>query len=221
MKNVFLSFIILGIVTMNACHRDDNNSSSNRLLDGGSFDSQDGGRYRELTRNYRNLDNAISIYYGDMEGQYPTDLSVLVPRYISAIPPCRVPGRREQTGVEYFDTSVTDQNGVIDRSRLRNTGKWGYVRNLNLPDGGFLFVDAIEIGPDFYTQGENNLANLASLRSAVAVYFGDFEGIFPSTLETLVPRYILHLPPVNTHRHGIQYGVTNYNARPRSRSDIS
>lgn len=75
------------------------------------------------------LRSALSIYYGDLEGQYPHDLDALVPRYLAQIEPAirgmaaaysphdMVKEVQYMTSEEYRAGKFTDKGG------------WAYVRS--------------------------------------------------------------------------------------------
>ena len=66
------------------------------------------------------LRSALSIYYGDMEGQYPTAISglTIAGKYIAAIPRAKTPNYHSDTSTE-VDGSVAVDDAV-------NTGQWAY-----------------------------------------------------------------------------------------------
>lgn len=76
------------------------------------------------------LRSGLAIYYGDQEGAYPSDLNALVPKYLPQIPLLRLPNRPGASDVEYYDDDVCAgaKGEELDASKLRDSGKWGYVR---------------------------------------------------------------------------------------------
>lgn len=52
--------------------------------------------------------------------------------------------------------------------------------------------------------------NLGSLRSGMAIYYGDAEGAYPPTLEDLFPRYLQTIPPVKVKDHAESSAWTAY-----------
>ncbi|HAM36267.1 MAG TPA: general secretion pathway protein GspG [Elusimicrobia bacterium] len=69
--------------------------------------------------------SALSIYYGDMEGQYPTDLASLTiaGKYLTAVPVAKAPNY-------HSDSSV-----VVPQTASNDGGGWSYnntVGNANL-----------------------------------------------------------------------------------------
>jgi len=88
----------------------------------------------------------VSLYYGDHEGQYPATLDALVPKYVQSLPApalARHPGATgyEPYGPEACLTQPGQPGGALDASKLRDTGKWGYVADPKSPCGGMVFVD--------------------------------------------------------------------------------
>lgn len=78
------------------------------------------------------LRSAIVAYYGEHQGQYPTDdLSSLVPTYIEAIPQVRVPG---------FEPSAHVSNGTYEQA-FTGEGGWAYVSDPSDPHYGDVFVN--------------------------------------------------------------------------------
>jgi type II secretory pathway pseudopilin PulG len=84
---------------------------------------------------------AASIYYGDHEGVYPTDLSQLP----QAAQPPAVPDHPNAAGVEVYGAEVctgsTEYGAEIAGDKLRDTGKWGYVADPKAKCYGQIFVD--------------------------------------------------------------------------------
>lgn|GEM_PF-2523901 len=72
----------------------------------------------------------LMIYYGDKDGAYPADLHELIPKYVQTIPVLKLQGRADTSDVEYYEDDVCGgpKNDQLDATKLRNTGKWGYVR---------------------------------------------------------------------------------------------
>jgi hypothetical protein len=56
----------------------------------------------------------------------------------------------------------------------------------------------------------STLASLGQIRSAIALYYGDSEGLYPQQLTDLVPKYLSSLPACVTVEKGTQLGVQNY-----------
>jgi hypothetical protein len=98
------------------------------------------------------LRSSLSTYFGDNKGKYPADLQALVPKYASQIPVLKLTGRPETSDVEYYDDDVClgSKGDQLDPGKLRNSGKWGYVRprpgiSEVKPCVGTLFVDATSL----------------------------------------------------------------------------
>jgi len=77
------------------------------------------------------LRSALSIYYGDMEGQYPTDMPSLTVggKYISAVPVAKAPNYH------------TDSSTVYNQTASNNTGGWSYNNEVNNANQGTLWVN--------------------------------------------------------------------------------
>ena len=73
--------------------------------------------------------SALSIYYGDMEGQYPStvDSLTVAGKYLSAVPSAKAPNY-------HTDTSV-----IVDQATSNDGGGWTYNNiNLNANQGTIL-----------------------------------------------------------------------------------
>lgn len=102
-------------------------------------------KFAELTKksnegaskgNLGALRSAMSIYYGDMEGQYPAELQALTTdgKYLTTIPSARTPNfHADSAAVQNFDA-------MIDASQS-DAGGWGYVNNPKSPDWGNVFIN--------------------------------------------------------------------------------
>ena len=87
--------------------------------------------------NLGTIRSAVSIYYGDTEGNYPTTLEQLVPRYLRQLPPVVTKSRGIQFGVTYYKSFPKSIREV------KNTGKWGYVQApLGSADQGTVFISS-------------------------------------------------------------------------------
>jgi hypothetical protein len=99
----------------------------------------------ELERNFRNSDLQIRetrtlsglaeietalASYVKGERHIPDRLEELVPKYLAAIPSVDVAigGHHETSAVRYYDGDLL-RDGQIDGTKLKDTGKWGYVHN--------------------------------------------------------------------------------------------
>ncbi len=92
------------------------------------------------------LRSAISIYYGDMEGQYPASLEALIePRYLQAMPKTKLADHKETDVWTAYGAEVCTGKGEygneIDVSKLKDTGGWGYVADATASCWGTIFVD--------------------------------------------------------------------------------
>jgi uncharacterized protein YceK len=67
--------------------------------------------------------------YMKAEKQIPSKLDKLVPKYIAEIPTLDLPiCGRESNRVEAYSPMIL-RDGQVDGSRIRGTGRWGYVYN--------------------------------------------------------------------------------------------
>lgn len=56
------------------------------------YSATDKSRLTGCQQNIRNLAAALQVYANDNEGEYPSDLNLLTPKYISIIPTCPAAG---------------------------------------------------------------------------------------------------------------------------------
>ena len=71
---------------------------------------------------------AIADYY-KAEKRIPPKLDLLVPKYLAEIPALDLPAcGRESADVQYYASDVL-RGGQVDGTRLKATGRWGYVYN--------------------------------------------------------------------------------------------
>ncbi len=63
--------------------------------------------------NLGSIRSALSIYYGDMEGQYPADLSALTVagKYLAAVPAAKAPNYHVDSSVDVLEASGDDAGG--------------------------------------------------------------------------------------------------------------
>lgn len=80
------------------------------------------------------LRSALSIYYGDMDGQYPGSLEALIPKHLETMPKAELP--------EHKETDVWTAYGAeACAAGFKDTGGWGYVADAAAPCRGRVFVD--------------------------------------------------------------------------------
>ncbi|MDD5303614.1 MAG: RDD family protein [Elusimicrobia bacterium] len=96
--------------------------------------------------NLGSLRSAISIYYGDMEGQYPATLDALIgPKYVPAMPKTKLADHKETGAWTLYGAEVctgkTEYGAEIDATKLKDTGGWGYVADPRAKCSGMVFVD--------------------------------------------------------------------------------
>ena len=75
--------------------------------------------------------SALSIYYGDMEGQYPGEMEALTVngKYLSTVPAAKAPNYHADTSVVVYQTSGNDGAG------------WSYDNTLTDPNLGTVLVN--------------------------------------------------------------------------------
>lgn len=73
------------------------------------------------------------------------------------------------------------------------------------------FAQMLERSRDGATKG-----NLGALRSAVSIYYGDKEGVWPTDLTTAFTSYILPIPPAKSTPLGNSSAVSNVTGAPSS-----
>jgi len=93
------------------------------------------------------LRTELEMYAGDHDEKYPTDLSLLVPKYRDKIEPIWLadhPGNGS-TPIRAYSGDVCsgskDADSVIDGFKLKDTGGFGYVTDPKAACFGHLFVD--------------------------------------------------------------------------------
>ena len=75
--------------------------------------------------------SALSIYYGDMEGQHPADLPALTVsgKYLSAIPVAKAPNYH------------ADSSAVVDQTLANDAAGWSYNDTVGNANFGTLWVN--------------------------------------------------------------------------------
>jgi hypothetical protein len=75
------------------------------------------------------LESSVSDYIKH-EGKIPAKLDALIPKYLGELPMVElgVQGHRDTTDVKVFSADVL-RDGVLNGTRLTDTGRWGYVFN--------------------------------------------------------------------------------------------
>ena len=91
--------------------------------------AQEGSTKHQLVK----VRSAIAAYYGEHQGNYPTDdLSSLVPMYIEKIPQATIPG---------YEPSAHVSAGSFEEC-FTKTGGWAYVNDPSDPRYGDFFVNS-------------------------------------------------------------------------------
>ena len=87
-------------------------------------------RYREdaARTGLRRLEASLADYY-KAEKRIPARIELLVPKYLAEVPVLNLPAcGRERDDVEMYPADVL-RAGQVDGSRIKGTGRWGYVYN--------------------------------------------------------------------------------------------
>ena len=86
--------------------------------------------------NLGGIRSALSVYYGDMEGQYPSDLAALTvtSKYFQAIPVAKVPNY-------HSDNSVIEEQTLADDMTGSPSGGWIYNNIASDPNVGTVWVN--------------------------------------------------------------------------------
>jgi hypothetical protein len=100
---------------------------------------------------------ALSIYYGDAEGVYPSDpREVISPKgpppragmnypYVKAIPNLQLQDHASTNEIEFYGNEICRKDAKggaqIDPAKLRDSGRWGYVNEKTSLCWGTIFVD--------------------------------------------------------------------------------
>lgn len=97
--------------------------------------------YEDRARmSLRALEAALADYV-KAENRIPEKLDLLVPKYLAAIPPLDVPTCGGETDkVQTYPSNIL-RDGQVDGSRLRGTGRWGYVYDTGRV---VIFVDCLK-----------------------------------------------------------------------------
>ncbi len=79
--------------------------------------------------------------YTKTENKIPAKLQLLVPKYLTEIPPLDLPICGSETNkVEAYSSQIL-RDGQVDGSRIKGTGRWGYVFT---SDRIVIFVDCLK-----------------------------------------------------------------------------
>jgi hypothetical protein len=74
------------------------------------------------------IETSLADYYKSV-GSIPPNLDKLVPKYLAEVPALNLPAcGRETNKVEYYPPDIL-RDGQVDGTRIRGTGRWGYVYN--------------------------------------------------------------------------------------------
>jgi hypothetical protein len=136
--------------------------------------------------NLKSIATSLEMYATDHGGRYPSSLMELVPKYLPAIPRC----------------PLSDHDTYLEGYSIKSRPDWYLVYcrgDAHAKDG--LAADfprfSSDKGPEPLTQDElpscqDSLKNLAT---ALEMYSTDNAGRYPTSLQQLMPNYLLR-PPV-------------------------
>lgn len=80
--------------------------------------------------------SALTVYYGDAEGRYPTDnLASIQPRYLTSLPNAKTPS----SGATNEDTNTV--NAASTNTYVSNAGGWAYANDYTESGWGTLVVN--------------------------------------------------------------------------------
>lgn len=74
------------------------------------------------------IEESIAAYV-KAERKIPERLEDLVPKYLGEIPPVTGAGKHRETSAVRIYPANTLRDGHVDGTRLRDSGRWGYVYN--------------------------------------------------------------------------------------------
>lgn len=91
--------------------------------------------------NLSALRSAIQVYYGDMEGKFPDDLSALTEKskYISAIPFIKPPGHAKASNAVKLVSRVKNMEDLA--AKVDDSGGWLYVSDKASPLHGTIVIN--------------------------------------------------------------------------------
>ncbi|MEK7858001.1 MAG: hypothetical protein AAB320_02565 [Elusimicrobiota bacterium] len=100
---------------------------SARDLEKNLRDSEASGKESRTLAALAKIESSLSDYV-KAENKVPKTLDALIPKYLAEIPAVDigVPGHRDTAEVKVYPMD-TLRDGQIDGTKLRDTGKWGYV----------------------------------------------------------------------------------------------
>jgi uncharacterized RDD family membrane protein YckC/type II secretory pathway pseudopilin PulG len=83
---------------------------------------------------------AVSAYNRDNPGQFPANLAALAPKYTPVVEALQIKDHPESNETTAYGASVC-AGAAVDPSKIKDTGKWGYVTDPAAACRGVLFVD--------------------------------------------------------------------------------
>jgi hypothetical protein len=124
-----LALGLLGALTIMGCRGASVRDYSARELERNFEDSDRQVRQSRTLSSLAQLETALESFV-QHERRIPERLEELVPKYLAEIPSVDtgIKGHEESATVEYYPTNILE-DGLLDGTRLRDRGRWGYVHN--------------------------------------------------------------------------------------------
>lgn len=75
------------------------------------------------------LESSISDYY-KAENKIPSKIESLIPKYLGEVPTVEISvrGHKDTSDIKYYSSDIL-RDGQVDGTKIKDTGKWGYVFN--------------------------------------------------------------------------------------------
>ncbi len=104
----------------------------------GIREKQESGKAKGMLSSIR---SAVQVYYGDTEGTFPTNLSVLTDhsKYLSYFPAVTLPGHKKQSNAVKYVSGVRDMNELAEK--VDDAGGWLYVNDKTSPMWGTVVLN--------------------------------------------------------------------------------
>ena len=129
MRGLCLLFAVVLPAAMTGCRGLGARDESAQELERDFRDSERQIKETRTLSNLAKIEASIADYI-KYEKRIPEKIDQLIPKYLAMIPTVEieVSKHHESAAVKYY-YSETLRDGQIDGTRLKDTGKWGYVHN--------------------------------------------------------------------------------------------